>query len=331
MKKSFIIFALALMLALGCAASAWAQVNTQIPWMDEARTIALFEAYYGPYTDWPTDRKNTAEFYLAWVGALEQTDDVRKLSSEEYMNMLSDEELGALIDKVVCGGLGLEPEDVNTLMLTQCVWGPQESWTDKQTAFWADLQEELARINRSEPETREERLRLMLDLDDLDTELEHDMRALSMEMWAQDYTSFGSWPLEIKAMFTRDFAPRIRQAIAEDTEYVYPGNAVLAVYDYGMPGEGDMSEEAAREEALDAAAAAFGKERSAFEVRYDYFDVTDAEKPVWRVYLLSQGEPYYVRDEWRVQLDARTGEIVETCAIPLPYQVTRWENWLNTL
>ena len=331
MKKSFIIFALALLLALCCAACAWAEVNTEIPWMDEAETIALFEAYYGPYTSWPNDPKNTTEFYLAWVGALEKTDDVRKLSSEEYMNLLSDEELGALIDSVICGGLDLTVEEINALTLTECVWGKRETWTERQAAFWAELQQKLARINGYEPEKREERLRLMLGLEDLDTELEHDMRALSMEMWAQNYTSFGSWPLEIKAMFTRDFAPRIRQAIEEDTEYVYPGNAVLAVYDYGMPGEGDMSEEAAREAALDTAAETFGKERGAFEVRYVYFDVTDAEKPLWRVYLLSQGEQDYMRDEWRVQMDARTGEIVETCAIPLPYQVTRWENWLNTL
>ena len=330
MKKSFIIFALALVLALCCAA-AHAEIRADIPWMDEAETIAMIEAYYGPYTDWPTERKSTVEFYLAWVGALEKTDDVRKLSSEEYMNMLSDEELNALIDKVICGGLGLSPEEIDTLALVQCVWGKQETWTQRQTAFWAGLQEKLARINSYEPEKREARLRLMLDLEDLDTELEHDMRALSMEMFAQDYPNFSSWPLEIKAMFTREFAPRIRRAIEEDTEYVYPGNAVLAVYDYGLPGEGDLSEDAAHEAALDAAAAAFGKDRDAFTVRYTFFDVTDADKPLWRVYLLSQGEEDYMRDEWRVQMDAKTGEIVEASAIPLPYQVTRWENWLNSL
>lgn len=331
MKKSFIIIALALLLALCCAACAYAEINTEIPWMDEAETIALFEAYYGPYASWPNEVKNTTEFYLAWVGALEKTDDVRKLSSEEYMNMLSDEELSALIDKVICGGLGLSPEEIDTLALVQCVWGEQETWTERQAAFWAGLQEKLARIDSYAPEKREQRLRLMLDLEDLDTELEHDMRALSMEMFAQDYSNFSSWPLEIKAMFTREFAPRIRRAIEEDTEYVYPYNAVLAVYDYGLPGEGDLSEEAAREAALDAAAAAFGKDRGAFTVRYTFFDVTDAEKPLWRVYLLSQGKEDYMRDEWRVQMDARTGEIVEASAIPLPYKVTRWEYWLNSL
>ena len=132
-------------------------------------------------------------------------------------------------------------------------------------------------------------------------------------------------------MFTREFAPRIRQALEEDTEYVYPGNAVLAVYDYGVPGEGDLTEEAAREAALEAAAETFGMERGAFEVRFDFFDVTDAENPIWRVYLVSQGEEYYMRDEWRVQLDARTGEVIETSRLPLAYQVTRWENWLNSL
>ena len=331
MKKSFIIFTLALLLAMSCAACAWAEIKTEIPWMDETRTIALYEAYYGPYTGWPNDPKNATEFYLAWVGALDETDDVRKLASEEYMNLLSDEELGALIDSVICDGLGLTVEEIDALSLAQCVWGEQESWDEERTAFWADLQGELARLSGYDGETREQRLRLMLGLEDLDTELEHDMRALSMELAAQGYYHFGNWPLEIKAMFSQEFAPRIRQAIAEDTEYVYPGNAVLAVYTYGLPGEGEMSEEAAREAALDAAAEAFGKERGAFEVRYDYFDVTDPEKPIWRVYLLSQGEEYYMRDEWRVQLDARTGEVVEACALPLAYQVTRWQNWLNGL
>ena len=331
MKKSFIIFILAVLLASLTGALALAQVRTDIPWMDEAEEIAIIEAYYGPYPDWPTDRKNLAQFYLAWVGALEKTEDTRKLGSEEYMNLLSDEELNALIDEVICGGLGLSPEEINTQSLVESVWGKRETWTDRQAAFWAELQEKLARIDGYDPEKREQRLRLMLDLEDLDTELEHDMRALSMEMFAQDYANFSSWPLEIKAMFTREFAPRIRQAIEEDTEYVYPGNAVLAVYDYGLPGEGDLSEDAAHAAALDAAAEAFGKPRDAFTLRYTFFDVTDADRPLWRVYLLSQGEEDYMRDEWRVQLDARTGEIVEACAIPLPYQVTRWENWLNSL
>ena len=328
MKKCFII--LALMLMLTCA---WAQaeVREDIPWMDEAETIALFEAYYGRYTDWPTDPKNAAEFYLVWVGALEESEDTRKLSSEEYMNLLSDEELSALIDSVICGGLGLAPEEIDTLALVQCVWGEQQTWNEERAAFWAALQEKLARIDGYAPEKRETRLRQMLGLEGVETELELDIRALSSELAAQECYSFGSWPLEIKAMFTQEFAPRIRRAIEEDEEYVYPGNAALAVYDYGLPSEGELSEEAAREAALDAAAAAFGMERDAFTIRYDFFDVTDAEKPLWRVDLLSQGEESWSHDEWRVQLDARTGELVEAGKLPLAYQVTRWENWLNSL
>ena len=118
MKKSFMkrtVFALALLAALLCTAAAVAQVRTEIPWRDEAETIALVEAYYGPYSNWPTGWKNTIEFYLDWVGALEKSDDTRKLESEEYMNLLSDEELNALIDKVVCGGLGLSPEEITAL------------------------------------------------------------------------------------------------------------------------------------------------------------------------------------------------------------------------
>ena len=328
MKKSCMAALLALLLALCCAAGAFAEISAEIPWMDEARTIALIEAYYGPYAQWPNGQKDLVEFYLAWVGALEQTDDVRKLASEEYINMLSDEEYEALVDRVICEGLGLEPEEIDALSLTQAVWGERETWSEERAAFWADLQAELERINGYEPEKREERLRLMLDLDDLDTELEHDIRALSMEMWAQDYNRFASWPLEIKAMFKRDFAPRIRQAIAADTEYVYPGNAVLAVYDYGLPGEGDLSEEAAKEAALDTAVAEFGLSRDELRVYGTFFDVTDAERPLWRFYV-RVGE--FGLDDYRVQLDARTGEVVEASKLPLPYQVTRWENWLNGL
>lgn len=334
MKKSFIkraVFVLALLLALTCAL-AHAEVNAQIPWRDEAETIALVEAYYGPYGNWPTGWKNTIEFYLDWIGALEKSDDTRKLESEEYMNLLSDEELNALIDKVVCGGLGLAPEEITALSLAECVWGKRETWGEEHRAFWAELQEKLARIDSYEPTKREERLRLMLGLDQQpETELVRDMRAFSGAMFEQGYYNFASWPLEEKARYSRELAPRIRQAYEEDTEYVYEGDLVKTVYEYGLPGEGDLTEEAAREAALDTAAQAFGKEREAFEVRYVFFDVTDAQKPLWRVYLLSQGEEDYMHDEWRVQLDARTGEILEASAIPLPYQVTRWENWLNGL
>ena len=330
MKKRFIILALVLALALTCA-WARAEVREDIPWMDEAETIALFEAYYGPYTDWPTDPKNTAEFYLAWVGALEESDDTRKLSSEEYMNLLSDEELGALIDSVICGGLGLAAEDVSALTLTESVWGAQGTWNEERTAFWATLQEKLSRIDGYAPEKRETRLRQMLGLEDVNTQLERDLRAHSRALADQGYYHFGSWPLEEKARFSREFAPRIRQAIEEDEEYVYPGNVANAVYEYGLPSEDDLSEEAAREAALGAAAAAFGLERGAVTVNYDYFDVTDAEKPVWRVYLLSQGAESWSHDAWRVQLDGRTGEILEAIGLPMAYQVTRWENWLNSL
>ena len=108
----------------------------------------------------------------------------------------------------------------------------------------------------------------------------------------RDIASFPAWPLALKAEYARDIAPRVR-AIVDSGDLTPLDNGAgpnlyviaAAVYDYGLPGEGDLAQEDALERARETVRERFGLSQEALSRYTDvlvYFDATDPDAPLWR-------------------------------------------------
>ena len=143
---------------------------------------------------------------------------------------------------------------------------------------------------------------------------------------------FYAWTLEEKAEFSRTVKPRVDQFLDENPEYAQylqaayeqegqdgPPYYNVTRHIYGLPDEKALSQEKAVSLARQAVL-----ERLAPEEEYlnsagavdVYYDVTNGEKPLWKVHFNTTGVIVYPEDPWGffVSLDAYSGEI-ENCFI----------------
>lgn len=142
----------------------------------------------------------------------------------------------------------------------------------------------------------------------------------------RDIASFPAWPLALKAEYTRDIAPKVRAILDNgDLTPLYSGEGpdlyviAAAACDYGLPGEGDLAQEAALERAREAVRERFDLSQEALSLYTDvfvYFDATDPDAPLWRFVLQPEmgardalGQAQYDL-RYRVEIASRTGEVV---------------------
>ena len=128
------------------------------------------------------------------------------------------------------------------------------------------------------------------------------------------YESFSAWSLEEKADFSETYYEDMKEYMA-----VYPNYRGVYYYAtryrYGLPDENSISQEKAEQLAREAAltVGANENELSRAGARV-YYDITNAEQPVWKVYLstlFSQSTTYGDAIGYFVRLNANTGDVVD--------------------
>ena len=128
------------------------------------------------------------------------------------------------------------------------------------------------------------------------------------------YESFSAWSLEEKADFSETYYEDMKEYMA-----VYPNYRGVYYYAtryrYGLPDENSIPQEKAEQLAREAAltVGANENELSRAGARV-YYDITNAEQPVWKVYLstlFSQSTTYGDAIGYFVILNANTGDVVD--------------------
>lgn len=125
---------------------------------------------------------------------------------------------------------------------------------------------------------------------------------------------FSAWTLEEKAAFSDEFYSDMDAYMCEHPNY--RGVYYFATrYRYGLPDEKSISQKQAEQLARDAAVTigADDDDLSRMGARF-FFDVTNAEKPLWKVYLstlFSENTRYGDTIGYFVIIDAHTGLVVD--------------------
>lgn len=150
---------------------------------------------------------------------------------------------------------------------------------------------------------------------------------------------FWTWELEAKAAFSQEIAPMIRAFVQTHPDKAdWPFNSYMKIaseFEYGLPGTDVISQEEALGLARAALIQAYGLSENQAKIIADhpanefnvnlFYDVTDPEKPLWKVYYASP--TIYDPDRrltdlirktygeepvpnYKVELDAKTGELV---------------------
>ena len=128
-----------------------------------------------------------------------------------------------------------------------------------------------------------------------------------------DYHFFGCWPVASKAAWTTEMRTLIADVLANTPSRVDDYTKALATCAYGEPQATDITEEVAQKKAILALEQTYGIEKESLDAHavYAYYDITDAQHPLWR-FCFDQTTQMALesRMNYRVEIDPQTGETV---------------------
>jgi hypothetical protein len=162
---------------------------------------------------------------------------------------------------------------------------------------------------------------------------------------AAGYEVFRDWPLELKARFSQEVAPRVKTALEKkENQMITIDNALdieliaQSSYVYGLPGKESVSQEKALEAAISALSSKYDIPESTVALYAKvptYYDITDPDKPLWRFlfnggYLdwrsIENGVKNNLRGFcFRVEVDALTGNLVNIEKFEFKHQMDNLE------
>ncbi len=131
-------------------------------------------------------------------------------------------------------------------------------------------------------------------------------------------TGFWEGSVEEKAAFSKKWIPLVEEFAKNHPYYINQRDSFYLAtrHVYGIPGDGDITQEEALKLAQQAIIDLGADESVISKRRIDYFfDVTDVEHPVWKLaFFRADGSD---NKKYRVIIDARTREIIEALPIPM--------------
>ncbi len=133
------------------------------------------------------------------------------------------------------------------------------------------------------------------------------------------FHELGFWEgsVEDKAAFSKKWIPIVEEFAKIHPYYLNQRDQFYSAtrHVYGIPGEGDITQEEALKLAQQAIIALGANEPTINKRRVEYFfDVTDAEHPVWKLVFGRADDSDNAK--YRVIIDARTKEVIEAFQIP---------------
>ncbi len=156
--------------------------------------------------------------------------------------------------------------------------------------------------------------------------------------------------LKAKALWSKTLAEEVLKRYAQEPDFISVKDAAFSSFTYGLPDDQALSQDKALELAGKALVDPLGRKEEEIKFythRKDiYYDVTNPEKPLWKFFfhmpspydsdeafgaevLAYYGENTRVPN-YKVELDARTGEITAAYAVDLK-DVDTLEDWKGTM
>jgi hypothetical protein len=134
------------------------------------------------------------------------------------------------------------------------------------------------------------------------------------------FHELGFWEgsVEEKADFSQKWIPIVEEFMKTHPYYVNQNDAFYLAtrHVYGIPGEGDITQEEALKLAQQAIIALGASESTVSERRIEYsFDITDAKHPLWKLVFgpVDSSDKYAI---YRVIIDARAKEVINAFIVP---------------
>jgi len=131
--------------------------------------------------------------------------------------------------------------------------------------------------------------------------------------------NFRSWSLEHKAAYSKEVRPMVDNALScgdllpfqhEDASLEDKEIYMSTLHEYGLPGEGDISEQEALNIAYAHIETQYGNTEEMYRYVYNYFDVTDADSRCWRFVFYPNNADYESVLFCRVEISAKSGQIM---------------------
>lgn len=318
-----------------------------------ANFLSIMQAAWGEFTTWSAEEQ-------AWYSELMQqvgnNQEGKTLYTKPQKGPVSRVDAINIAKQEVIRVFGIQKEVMDKLRVETSFHIPENAAPGDRQSYWyvafdswnTGLKKEdlpFAGIDMFvHPDTGElrtplEEYKAMLDAEAArrNTPVAKAIRAFSEQY--QEPKVFWTWELEAKAAFSREIAPMIRAFVQEHPDKAdWPFNSYMKIaseFDYGLPGEGVISQEQALALARVALVQEYGLSEDQAKIIADhpvnvffvnlFYDVTNPDKPLWKVFYSSPS--IYVQDQglvalikktygegdipnYKVELDAKTGEVV---------------------
>jgi len=314
--------------------------------VSEISFMEIMEAAWGPFEQWTKDEQ--AWYSQLMIDMNIQKDDHTLYVLPE--GPVDEAQAIAIARREIAKGYGIKESALNSYSITTSFQVPefappgdkQAYWYVELTApenmpkderpfgiFWVFIHPETGELLESMESLLAERAAWAAEDARRNEFLSHPVYVADSELYRQSDTVFWNRTLEQKAEYSKKVKPLV-QAILDSGDLsviTYDGqvdNDILAAttYTYGLPEERDIPQRRALDIATGAIRDTYGlkdKTLSLYGWICTSFDITNPEKPLWR--FLIQPSPgvlsgvdletsqYNLR--YRVELDARTGEITQ--------------------
>ena len=104
-----------------------------------AQMMAKTEQEVGWFVDWPVEKKTAVIATLTEQDCIQESDDVRQLIEGN----LNPDDANRIADELISSFTGQNIEDVSFLVIMQAAWGPFDSWSDENRAWYSALMEDV--------------------------------------------------------------------------------------------------------------------------------------------------------------------------------------------
>lgn len=148
------------------------------------------------------------------------------------------------------------------------------------------------------------------------------VQAYMKYMEQADSLPIQQWPIALKAAYSQEVRPMVQRALSSGEMKAYGADGVgpteksiiaSTTYAYGLPAKADISFTDAQSRAEQRLFDAYGLETKSVVSVYPYYDITVPDNPRWKFVFYTD---YDLEVMYRVELKARTGEIVVTESFP---------------
>lgn len=307
--------------------------------------LGIMQTAMGPFDQWSYEEKAWYSQLMKDVGL--EGDGVTFFV--EPTGKVSKEQAVAIARREVAAGYGVPESQLDRYEVKTNFQIPEANEPDNRQAYWyvgftaPDDMPENERLFivfpvYVHPETGEllwsvESMRNMgSQYSRPDNELYRLIGSIEAEAAKDGHYAFRLWPIELKARWTKEVTPLVKQIVAGGdyssiTIDGRPDAEVLAQshYLYGLPGNTNISQAEAYTKAKAALQKAYGIRDEEFALYRDeiaFFDITNPETPLWR-FLFNAGSvnwpelydsirPEIKETNYRVAINARTGAVEYT-------------------